>query len=199
MGSYSPVDGFDSERVAELVQSIHAPVLEELARRGSPFLGVLFAGLMLTEDGPTVLEFNCRFGDPEAQTILASLDGDLLPALAMSAGGDLSRIDGIASDQAAVTVVVAAGSYPDGAESRHPDRGCRRRGTDRGARVPRGTAPERRHSRHERRADPGGHRTRRDARGRAWPGLCRRRADLVPRRSLSSRHRQCLSSLSSGS
>ena len=123
MGSYSPVDGFDSERVAVLVQSIHAPALEELARRGSPFLGVLFAGLMLTEDGPTVLEFNCRLGDPEAQTILASLDGDLLPALAMSAAGDMSRIDGIASDQAAVTVVVAAGSYPDGADSGTPIEG----------------------------------------------------------------------------
>jgi phosphoribosylamine--glycine ligase len=123
MGSYSPVDGFDSRRVAELVESIHAPVLEELARRGAPFVGVLFAGLMLTEDGPTVLEFNCRFGDPEAQTILASLDDDLLPALALAAAGDLSGFDGVALERAAVTVVVAAGSYPESADSGAPIEG----------------------------------------------------------------------------
>jgi len=123
MGSYSPVDGFDSERVAELVRSIHVPVLDELARRGSPFVGVLFAGLMLAENGPTVLEFNCRFGDPEAQTILASLDGDILPALAMSAAGDLSGFDGIGFEQAAVTVVVAAEGYPDVADSGTPIEG----------------------------------------------------------------------------
>ncbi|HST25662.1 MAG TPA: phosphoribosylamine--glycine ligase [Gaiellaceae bacterium] len=120
MGSFSPVDGFDAGRVAELVETIHAPVLEELARRGGPFVGVLFAGLMLTADGPTVLEFNCRFGDPEAQSILASADGDLLPALADAAAGKLGGLDGVTSGGAAVTVVVAAGSYPEGTDSGSP-------------------------------------------------------------------------------
>ena len=70
------------DEVAELVEQIHGPVVEELARRGAPFVGVLFAGLMLTADGPKVLEFNCRFGDPETQSILPRLEGDFLGALA---------------------------------------------------------------------------------------------------------------------
>src|ERR671930_36472 len=64
MGAYAPVDGIDVE---EIVDAVHRPVLEELARRGSPFVGVLYAGLMLSDEGPRVLEFNCRFGDPETQ------------------------------------------------------------------------------------------------------------------------------------
>ena len=93
MGSFSPVPGFGAPEVAELVEQVHAPVVEELARRGAPFIGVLFAGLMLTESGPKVLEFNARFGDPETQSILPRLDGDLLPALAAAAGGDLEGVD----------------------------------------------------------------------------------------------------------
>ena len=79
--------------VAELVEQIHRPVVEELARRGAPFVGRLFAGLMLTESGPKVLEFNARFGDPETQSILPRLDGDLLGALAAAAGGDLEGVE----------------------------------------------------------------------------------------------------------
>jgi phosphoribosylamine--glycine ligase len=113
MGAFTPVDGFDGERVAALVESIHAPVLETLARRGAPFIGILFAGLMLTEDGPSVLEFNCRLGDPETQVILPSLDDDLLPGLAAAAAGDARGFAAGSSGRAAVTVVVAAGGYPD--------------------------------------------------------------------------------------
>ena len=113
MGSFSPVPGFGAEEVADLVDRIHRPVVEELARRGAPFVGVLFAGLMLTEAGPKVLEFNARFGDPETQSILPLLEGDLLGALAAAARGDLAGVELAVSDEAAVTVVLAAGGYPE--------------------------------------------------------------------------------------
>jgi len=113
MGSYSPVPGLGTVEVAELVEQIHRPVIEELARRGSLFVGVLFAGLMSTASGPKVLEFNCRFGDPETQSILPRLEGDFLGALAAAAGGELAGVELAASADAAVTVVLAAGGYPE--------------------------------------------------------------------------------------
>jgi phosphoribosylamine--glycine ligase len=109
MGSYSPVAGIDAE---ELVDAVHRPVLAELDRRGAPFIGVLFAGLMLTDDGVRVLEFNCRFGDPETQSLLPRLDGDLLGALAAAADGDAREVELDAADDAAVTIVIAGGDYP---------------------------------------------------------------------------------------
>jgi phosphoribosylamine--glycine ligase len=112
MGSYSPVAGFGPAEVEEVLDTVHRPVLDELAARGAPFVGVLFAGVMLTDDGPRVLEFNCRFGDPETQSLLPRLDGDLLGALVRAAAGDLSGVDLEVSDAAAVTVVLAAGDYP---------------------------------------------------------------------------------------
>ena len=123
MGSFSPVPGFGPAEVAELVERVHAPVVEELARRGAPFIGVLFAGLMLTESGPKVLEFNARFGDPETQSILPRLDGDLLPALAAAAHGDLEGVElGITPD-AAVTVVLAGDGYPERSDAGTPIEG----------------------------------------------------------------------------
>jgi phosphoribosylamine--glycine ligase len=113
MGSYSPVAGFGIAETETLLDIVHRPVLEELARRGSPFIGVLFAGLMLTDDGPQVLEFNCRFGDPETQSLVPRLEGDLLGALAAAAAGDLGSIDVAVVDGAAVTVVLAGGEYPE--------------------------------------------------------------------------------------
>jgi phosphoribosylamine--glycine ligase len=112
MGSYSPVPALAPDAVDELVERIHQPVVDELARRGSPFVGVLFAGLMLTEQGPKVLEFNCRFGDPETQSIVPRLEGDFLGALAAAAGGELAGVELAAADAAAVTVVLAGGDYP---------------------------------------------------------------------------------------
>jgi phosphoribosylamine--glycine ligase len=111
MGAYSPVPWLDD--AAGLVERIHQPVIDELARRGKPFTGCLFAGVMVTADGPKVLEFNARFGDPETQVLMPRLEGDLLEALAASAHGDLSRSSLGASDEAAVTVVLAAPDYPE--------------------------------------------------------------------------------------
>jgi len=117
MGSFAPTPDLD---VSEIVKTIHRPVLAELARRGSPFVGVLFAGLMLTEDGPRVLEFNCRFGDPETQSLMPLVDDTLLEALAACAAGDARHADVPVSDDAAVTVVVAAGSYPSAGDHGSP-------------------------------------------------------------------------------
>jgi phosphoribosylamine--glycine ligase len=110
MGAYSPVPWLGD--LAGLVERIHQPVIDELARRGAPFIGCLFAGLMLTADGPSVLEFNARFGDPETQVLMPRLTGDLLEALAAAAHGDLSGIALGTSSEAAVTVILAAPDYP---------------------------------------------------------------------------------------
>jgi phosphoribosylamine---glycine ligase len=106
MGSFSPLPDVRDEESDEILETVHKPVLRELARRGTPFHGCLYAGLMRTDDGLRVIEFNCRFGDPETQSILPRLDGDLLAAL----GGDLRGLR--ASERAAVTVVLVGGRYP---------------------------------------------------------------------------------------
>ncbi len=113
MGAYAPVPGFGAEETADLVERIHKPVLAELARRGTPFVGLLYAGLMLTEDGPRVLEFNCRFGDPETQAVLPVIGDDLLEAFTRAADGDLAGVELTEPERAAVTVVVASPGYPD--------------------------------------------------------------------------------------
>jgi phosphoribosylamine---glycine ligase len=120
MGTFSPVPGFGPEQVAELVEQVHVPVVGELARRGAPFVGVLFAGLMLTESGPKVLEFNARFGDPETESMLPLLEGDLLPALVAAAGGDLEGVEVGLTRDAAVTVVLAAEGYPERSDAGTP-------------------------------------------------------------------------------
>jgi phosphoribosylamine--glycine ligase len=109
MGAYSPF----AVDVAALVDQVHRPVIEELARRGTPFVGCLFAGLMLTPDGPRVLEFNARFGDPETQVLMPRIDGDLLAALAATARGQLSGVTLGETSDAAVTVVLAGPDYPE--------------------------------------------------------------------------------------
>jgi phosphoribosylamine--glycine ligase len=122
MGSYSPVRGLGEPEIEQLLESVHRPVLEELTRRGATFSGLLYAGLMLTPDGPRVLEFNCRFGDPETQSILARLDGDLLPLLWGAATGEPSA-DAVVGEQAAVTIVLASGDYPERSDSGTPIEG----------------------------------------------------------------------------
>jgi phosphoribosylamine---glycine ligase len=120
MGSYSPVPEFEAPEVEELLETVHRPVLAELQRRGSPFVGVLFAGMMLTDSGPKVLEFNCRFGDPEAQSILPRLGRDLVEALAAAATGDLQSYALETGTDAAVTVVLAGRDYPQRSDSGTP-------------------------------------------------------------------------------
>jgi phosphoribosylamine---glycine ligase len=115
MGAYSPVPTFGPTDVEALLDEVHRPVLTELTRRGSPFVGLLYAGLMITDAGPRVLEFNCRFGDPETQAILPRLEGDLLELLHEAATGRLNG--GVEAGQtAAVTVVLAAPDYPNGSD-----------------------------------------------------------------------------------
>jgi phosphoribosylamine--glycine ligase len=120
MGSYSPVPGIGPEEVEAILEQVHRPVLAELNDRGHPFIGVLYAGLMRTDEGIKVLEFNVRFGDPETQAILPRLEGDLLEALAQTANGELEDVKLGVSDQACVTVVLAAGDYPAGSDKGSP-------------------------------------------------------------------------------
>lgn len=113
MGSYSPVPGFDEAATEEIAERIHRPVVAELSRRGTPYHGVLYAGLMITAEGPKVLEFNCRFGDPESQAVLPRLRSDLgeLCRAAREPGG-LAGVKAEFSDEWAVTVVIASAGYP---------------------------------------------------------------------------------------
>ena len=114
MGSYSPVPGIDpaeAERIADLV---HRPVVDAMRRRGIPYHGVLYAGLMLTESGPKVLEFNCRFGDPETQAVLPRMRSDPIAlCLATRTEGGLSGLEAKFADEWAVTVVLASAGYPE--------------------------------------------------------------------------------------
>ena len=114
MGAYSPVPWFGAAEVEDAVAAIFEPIAWRMARDGAPYRGVLYAGLMLTEAGPMVLEFNARFGDPEAQVLLPLLDGELSQALLGVATGDRSAMDGAVSlgNRAAVGVVIAAEGYP---------------------------------------------------------------------------------------
>jgi phosphoribosylamine--glycine ligase len=120
MGAYSPVTEVGPVEVEDLVDRVHRPVLAELARRGTPFVGLLYAGLMLTDDGPRVLEFNCRFGDPETQVVLPRIGGDLLEALASAAAGDLRGVALKTEPRAAVTVVLAGAGYPEQGDAGSP-------------------------------------------------------------------------------
>ena len=114
MGAYSPVPWLGD--LESLTEAVHRPVIAELARRGTPFVGCLFAGLMLTDEGPKVLEFNARFGDPETQVLMPRLQGDLLDVLAHTARGDLSRTTVATDESSAVTVVLASPGYPESSD-----------------------------------------------------------------------------------
>ncbi len=113
MGSYSPVPGFDQARAEQIADLVHRPIVDLMSRRGTPYHGVLYAGLMITDDGPKALEFNCRFGDPETQAVLPRLRSDLADlCLAARDPGGLAGVDAEFSDDWAVSVVIASAGYP---------------------------------------------------------------------------------------
>src|SRR5207247_4849599 len=112
MGSYSPVPGVDPQQAEEIAAAVHQPVVDVLRREGTPFHGVLYAGLMMTADGPRVLEFNVRFGDPETQAVLPRLRSDLLDVLiAATRPGGLADVELEWDGRRAVAVVLASGGY----------------------------------------------------------------------------------------
>jgi phosphoribosylamine--glycine ligase len=121
MGSYSPVPGVDPERAEEIAAIAHQPVVDELRRRGTPFHGVLYAGLMMTAAGPKVLEYNCRFGDPETQAVLPRLRSDLVELLEAAVRPDgLAGVEPEWSPDWAVTVVLASRGYPESSSKGDP-------------------------------------------------------------------------------
>jgi len=114
MGSYSPVPGFGPAEVDELVESVHRPVVDAMAARGTPYRGILYAGLMIGPGGPKVLEFNCRFGDPETQAVLPRLRSDLVDLfLGSREEGGLVSAEAEFGDDWAVTLVLASRGYPE--------------------------------------------------------------------------------------
>ena len=112
MGAYSPAPIMDAAMCARVMEAIIKPTVATMAADGTPFKGVLFAGLMITEEGPQLIEYNVRFGDPECQVLMLRLASDLLPALLASAKGGISGIELQWRDACAVTVVMAANGYP---------------------------------------------------------------------------------------
>ena len=112
MGAYSPAGALTPALEQAAMDRIIRPTLAELERQGTPFRGILFAGLMLTADGPKLIEFNVRFGDPECQVLMLRLKSDLLPALMAACDGELAAFDLRWSDRPAIGVVMAARGYP---------------------------------------------------------------------------------------
>jgi phosphoribosylamine---glycine ligase len=122
MGAYTPVSFSTPSLVDEVTERVFLPTLHALRKRGTPFTGLLYAGLMLTPDGPKVVEFNCRFGDPETQAILPMLTSSLLdPMLAVSRGARIGSMSPFTwRSGASVTTVVASGGYPDAPVTGYP-------------------------------------------------------------------------------
>jgi phosphoribosylamine---glycine ligase len=131
MGSYSPVAMFTPAHEQAAMARIIQPALSEMARRGMPFRGILYAGLMLTDEGAKLIEFNVRFGDPECQVLLARLMSDLLAALQAACDGELKNFNLRLYDQATLGVVMAARGYPDA-----PQQGSTIRGIEHASALP---------------------------------------------------------------
>jgi phosphoribosylamine--glycine ligase len=130
MGAYSPAPCMTPAIQQRVIDEIINPTVRAMAAEGAPFRGVLFAGLMLTAGGPKLIEYNCRFGDPECQVLMMRLKSDLLPALVATADGGLAHFDLRWHDETALSVVMAAEGYPDA-----PRKGSEIRGLDSAAAV----------------------------------------------------------------
>ena len=118
MGAYSPAAVLTPELEARAMDEIVRPTVEALAAQGTPYSGVLYAGLMLTADGPRLIEYNARFGDPECQVLMMRLEIDLLELMYAVARGRLAQAEApVFSARAALTVVMAANGYPDKPET----------------------------------------------------------------------------------
>jgi phosphoribosylamine--glycine ligase len=122
MGAYTPVPWFGRREIESAVERVFEPIAWRMSRDGTPYRGVLYAGLMLTADGPLVLEFNARFGDPEAQVLMPNIDGELARGLLGVATGDRGLMEGAVTQRAdaAVGVVVASPGYPDAPQTGLP-------------------------------------------------------------------------------
>ena len=112
MGAYSPAPVLSGAVIAETMTRIIKPTVAAMVARGIPYMGVLYAGLMITKEGPKLIEYNCRFGDPETQVLMMRLKSDLLPALIAARDGVLGNVDLRWRDDVALTVVMAAKGYP---------------------------------------------------------------------------------------
>ncbi|MEY4879131.1 MAG: hypothetical protein RJB62_600 [Pseudomonadota bacterium] len=123
MGAYSPAPVLTPELSADIVTRIIQPTVDAMRARGTPYVGVLFAGLMMTQEGPKLIEYNCRFGDPECQVLMLRLKSDLLPALMAARDGILDTVDLRWRSDAALTVVMASRGYPGNYEKGSEIRG----------------------------------------------------------------------------
>ena len=128
MGAYSPAAVLTPELQARVMREIIEPTLKGMAARGMPYKGVLYAGLMLTKDGPKLIEYNARLGDPETQVLLPRLTSDLVEALLAACDGKLDTVSLTWSDKAALTVVMAAKGYPGAVEKGSEIRGLDKAG-----------------------------------------------------------------------
>jgi len=130
MGAYSPAPIFDTAMQKRTMDEIVLPTVRAMAKAGTPFKGVLFAGVMIDAKGPRLVEYNCRFGDPECQVLMMRLKSDLVPALLACTDGGLAHLDLRWSEQVALTVIMATRGYPDS----YP-KGSEIRGLDKAAKV----------------------------------------------------------------
>lgn len=135
MGAYSPAPVLPDARLEEMTDLVIRPVLKELAARGHPFTGVLYAGLMMTPDGPKVLEYNVRFGDPECQVILPRMQSDLAQHMLDCLKGETTAAKPVYKDDSCLGVVLAAEGYPGAYEKGHAIAGIDQAETDKNVKV----------------------------------------------------------------
>ncbi|MGI5818871.1 MAG: phosphoribosylamine--glycine ligase [Armatimonadota bacterium] len=135
MGCYSPVPVVTQEIFDQVMAEIVRPTVDQMAEDGNPYTGTLYAGIILTEDGPRLLEYNCRFGDPETQVVLPRLQSDLVEVLLAAAEGRLSEAEVRWTDDVAVCVVCASGGYPGSYETGKQITGLREAGEQEGVVV----------------------------------------------------------------